>query len=103
VQTASAASPAFCIKPVYRPRGQNPLCRLFRQRFPAFKEIYEQRYARAFGKFRLPLITRAISAFRLCGDWTQGIARIHCPDCGYDIFRPFSCKSLTRNYHKLRD
>ena len=24
---------------------------------------------------------KAASAFRLCGDWSQGIARIRCPDC----------------------
>jgi len=78
----------------YRPRGPDPLRTLFRQRFPAFQAAYEQRYAAFFGKFRLPLISRAASAFRLCGDWSQGIARIRCPDCGYDLFRPFSCKSF---------
>ncbi len=79
----------------YRPRDSDPLRRLFSRRFPAFQAVYEQRYAYAFGGFHLPLITRGASAFRLCGDWSQGIARIHCPDCGYDIFRPFSCKSFT--------
>jgi transposase-like protein len=29
-----------------------------------------------------------------CSDWENGIARIRCPDCGYDYFRPFSCKSF---------
>jgi MoaA/NifB/PqqE/SkfB family radical SAM enzyme len=58
------------------------------------KVFYEQRYACAFGRFRLPLITRAASVFRLCGDWSRGIARIHCPKCGYDVFRPFSYKSF---------
>ena len=82
------------IRPEYRPRGPDPLRTLFRQRFPAFQASYEQRYAAFFGKFRLPLISRAASAFRLCGDWSQGIARIRCPDCGYDLFRPFSCKSF---------
>jgi hypothetical protein len=48
------------------------------------------------GKFRLPLILRAASAFRLCGDWSQGIDRIRCPDCGYDLLRPFSCKKVLR-------
>jgi hypothetical protein len=94
VQTTSTAACAQGIRPVYRPRGPDPLCRLFRQRFTAFQEIYEQRYACAFGRFRLPLITRAASVFRLCGDWSRGIARIHCPKCGYDVFRPFSCKSF---------
>ena len=32
--------------------------------------------------------------FGLRGDWNQGIARIRCPDCGYDLFRPFSCKNF---------
>ena len=48
---------------------------------------YEQRYAPTFGRFRLPLITRAASAFRLYGDWSQGITRIRCPGCGFDWFR----------------
>ena len=59
-----------------RPRGPDPLRTLFRQRFPAFEAAYEQRYATFFGAFRLSLISRATSAFRLCGDWSQGIARI---------------------------
>jgi hypothetical protein len=57
VATASAASIPSSIPHVYRPRGRDPLRRLFRQRFPAF---------------------------RLCGDWSQCIARIRCPDCGYE-------------------
>jgi len=69
---------------MYRPRGTDPLRRLFRRRFPAFQDAYEQRYAATFGRFRLPLITRAAAAFRLCGDWSQGIARIRCPACGFD-------------------
>ncbi len=60
----------------YRPRGPDPLRRLFRRRFPEFRTAYEQRYAPTFGRFRLPLIVRAASAFRVCGDWSQGIARI---------------------------
>jgi len=91
-KTETLALPS--IRPQYRPRGLDPLRKLFRQRFPAFEAAYEQRYAAFFGKFRLPLISRAASAFRLCGDWSQGIARIRCPDCGYDLFRPFSCKSF---------
>jgi hypothetical protein len=59
---------------LYRSRGPDPLRRLFHLRFPAFQDAYEQRYAVAFGRFRLPLIVHAASAFRLCGDWSQGIA-----------------------------
>ncbi|MBE3065366.1 MAG: hypothetical protein IMZ69_10170 [Spirochaetes bacterium] len=78
----------------YSPRGLDPLRRLFCQRFPAFRAAYEKRYAAFFGSFRLPLIARAASAFRLCGDWSQGIARIKCtnPDCKSEYWRPFSCK-----------
>ena len=50
--------------------------KLFRRRFPEFQAAYEKRYATTFGRFRLPLIVRAASAFRVCGDWNQGIARI---------------------------
>jgi hypothetical protein len=89
-----AAVPArSCSQPIYRPRGPDPLRILFRRRFPDFQAAYEQRYAVTYGRFRLPLITRAASVFSLCGDWSQGIARIRRPSCGFDRFRPFSCKS----------
>ncbi|HUV09153.1 MAG TPA: transposase zinc-binding domain-containing protein [Spirochaetia bacterium] len=34
--------------------------------------------------------------FILCGDYTQGIARIRCtnPECREEFFRPFSCKGF---------
>jgi hypothetical protein len=97
---AAVASPAdrqpIC-RPLGRgstpPRGPDPLRTLFRRRSPDFQAAYEQRYAATFGRFRLPLISRAASAFGLCGDWSRGIARIRCPSCGFDRFRPFSCTS----------
>jgi hypothetical protein len=90
----AAAAPVYSdSQSIYRPRGPDPLRTLFRRRFPDFQAAYEQRYAATYGRFRLPLITKAASAFRLCGDWSQGIARIRCPSCGFDRFRPFSCKS----------
>jgi hypothetical protein len=90
---ATAQSPVLrSIQPEYRPRQPGLLRKLFQQRFPAFQALYEQRYPSFYGKFRLPLIIHAASAFRLCGDWSQSIARIRCPDCGYDFFRTFSCK-----------
>ena len=30
--------------------------------------------------------------FTGCADWSKGLARIRCPDCGHSYFRPFSCK-----------
>jgi hypothetical protein len=36
-----------------------------------------------------------VEKFIECGDYSKGIARIKCtnPECGYEYFRPFSCKS----------
>lgn len=78
----------------YQPRGRSELQKLFHERFPAFEKAYEESYAAGFGRFRLPLIARAAAAFDACGHWENGIARIRCTDCGYDYFRPFSCKSF---------
>jgi hypothetical protein len=78
----------------YRPREPNVIQRLFRERFYAFEAAYSERYTASCGKYRLPLIQRAAEALNLCGDWHEGIARVHCPDCGYDLFVPFSCKSF---------
>jgi len=30
--------------------------------------------------------------FAECADWTKGVVRIRCQDCGHSYFRPFSCK-----------
>jgi hypothetical protein len=68
--------------PVYQPHGKSDPQRLFHER------------CAAFGRFRLPLISGAVVVFDACGDWENGIARIHCSDCSYDYFRPFSCKSF---------
>lgn len=29
-----------------------------------------------------------------CADWSKGVARIRCDDCGHSYFRPFSCKAF---------
>jgi hypothetical protein len=64
-------------QPIYRPRGPDPLRTLFRRRFPDFQDAYEQRYASKYGRFRLPIITRAASAFSPLG-WAL---RRLCPSC----------------------
>ena len=43
--TAVAAHANSGARTLYRPRGPDPLRKLFRQRFPAFQAAYEQRYA----------------------------------------------------------
>jgi hypothetical protein len=64
VATAAAAPAQSGARTLYPSRGPDPLCKLFLQRFPTFLAAHEQRYAAFFGKFRLPLICRAASAFR---------------------------------------
>ena len=80
----------------YVPRTQNLLQHLFVEHFPTFVDSYDERYAEQFGKFRLQRIEEIAQRFITCGDYSHGIARIRCtnPDCGYDYFRPFSCKGF---------
>ena len=81
---------------VYQPRGINALQLLFKKYFQNFAEQYEAKYAIIYGRFRIERITEVVEKFILCGDYTQGIARIQCtnPDCKYEYFRPFSCKTF---------
>jgi len=37
-------------------------------------------------------IVDRLEKFTICADWSKGVARIRCEDCGYSYFRPFSCK-----------
>jgi len=64
--------------------------------FLQFAEIYDTKYAKAYGRFRIERITEVVHNFIGCGDYTQGIARIQCtnPDCKEEFFRPFSCKGF---------
>jgi hypothetical protein len=52
--------------------------------------------AQSNGRFRIKRISEVVDKFILCGDYSQGIARIQCtnPDCRNEYFRPFSCKSF---------
>ena len=81
---------------MYQPRGINALHLLFKKYFQNFAEQYEAKYAIIYGRFRIERITEVVEKFILCGDYTQGIARIQCtnPDCKYEYFRPFSCKTF---------
>lgn len=33
-----------------------------------------------------------LEQFTGCADWSKGVTRISCEDCGHSSFRPFSCK-----------
>jgi hypothetical protein len=81
---------------VYRPRGINVLQRLFKEHFQSVADQYEAKHSIIYGPFRIERITEVVEKFVLCGDYSQGVARIQCtnPDCKYEYFRPFSCKSF---------
>jgi hypothetical protein len=83
-------------KRVYRPRGINALQILFQKHFQRIAEQYESKFAVIYGRFRIERITEVVEKFILCGDYSRGVARIQCtnPDCKYEYFRPFSCKSI---------
>jgi hypothetical protein len=83
-------------KRVYRPRGINDLQILFKKHFQRIAEQYESKYAVIYGRFRIERITEVVEKFIVCGDYSRGIARIQCtnPECKYEYFRPFSCKSF---------
>jgi hypothetical protein len=68
--------PYLDFKQEYIPRGQNVLQRIFKEHFEEFKEIYEDRYAQDYGKFRLDRITEVVEEFLKCGDYKEGLARI---------------------------
>ena len=81
---------------MYKPRGINALQFLFKKHFQSFVDQYEATNAIIHGRFRIERITEVVEKFVLCGDYSQGVARIQCtnPDCKYEYFRPFSCKSF---------
>jgi hypothetical protein len=58
--------------------------------------VYDSRYAKDLGNFRIERISRVATRFLTCGDYRQGVARIRCanPECCHEYFRPFSCKGF---------
>jgi len=53
--------------PIYQPHGISDLQRLFHERFPALATAHEEEYSANFGRFRLPPISWAATAFDACG------------------------------------
>ncbi|HUU30397.1 MAG TPA: hypothetical protein VM123_21550 [archaeon] len=93
-------------KGVYQPRGINALQLLFKKHFQSIAEQYESKYAVIYGRFRIERITEVVEKFIFCGLGAPGLLegrRPHpahrvkpCtnPDCKFEYFRPFSCKSF---------
>lgn len=88
--------PAPVTKRVYQPRGINVLQLLFKKYFQGVTDQYEAKHSIIYGRFRIERISEVVEKFILCGDYSQGVARIQCtnPDCKYEYFRPFSCKGF---------
>jgi hypothetical protein len=87
---------ASVTKRVYQPRGINTLQLLFNEHFRKLADQYEVKHAVIYGGSRIERITEVVEKFVLCGDNSQGVARIQRtnPDCKYEHFRPFSCKGF---------
>jgi len=78
----------------YHPRTVNVLQRIFKDHFDEFEEEYAEKYADLLGEYRIFRFKKVVERFIYCGDYTQGIARVHCDECGHDLFLPFSCKGF---------
>ena len=78
----------------YRPRKpwETPLYRLIEEHFDEFERVYPDRFQRKYGFWR-PVVRRAVNDYLDCGDPREGFARVRCPDCRYEFFVAFSCKS----------
>ena len=96
MQTQASLQLTPARKAVYQPRGINAVQLLFKKHFQNIADQYEDKHPIIYGRFRIERITKVVEKFILCGDYSQGIARIQCtnPDCRFEYFRPFSCKSF---------
>jgi len=96
VEARSSLQLAPAKKAAYRQRGISAVQLLFKKHFQSFAEQYEEKYAMVYGRFRIERITEVVEKFILCGDYSQGVARIQCtnPECRFEYFRPFPCKSF---------
>ena len=85
--------PVGAKKPTYRPRDprNTPLYRLLLDHLETFLAVYEDRYEHRFGPLGTH-VERQIQAYRECGLFSAGCARVRCPDCGHEFLLPFSCK-----------
>ena len=81
---------------LYIPRDKNIIYHIFHDYFESFIDHCEENYAKDYVVYRLDRITGVVNKFLECGDYTQALARIVCtnPNCDYEYFRPFSCKSF---------
>ena len=63
----------------YIPREQNVIQEILHAHYTDFKNRYEEEYSKDYGgEYRLFRIHDAVEKYSVCGDYSQGIARIKC-------------------------
>ncbi len=81
------------LKGVYQPR--NPKTTGFSQclvqHVDEFEASYEAKYQERYGFYRA-VVRKVVKKFFLCGDLTQGFARVQCGHCQAEFLLAFSCK-----------
>lgn len=82
----AAAPPPY----IPRCRRDEPLARLVRDNLMEFAQTLRDPFDRR-PKPR-PFVVEALEKFSECGVPRFGVVRYRCPECGYDVFLPFSCK-----------
>ena len=72
---------------IYRPRRPraSPLHRLLDGYFRKFEQVYDERYQNRYGFWR-PVISGTVEKLLACGDLREGVARVRCPRCRYELF-----------------
>lgn len=68
----------------YHPRTISVLQQIFKDHFYEYEQNYASKYANLLGDYRIIRFKKVSERFIYCGDYTQGIARIHCDSCGHD-------------------
>ena len=54
---------------------------VFKEHFDDFREVYDEKYSKACGKYRIDKITEVVEEFIKCGDYKERLARIKSTGC----------------------
>jgi len=78
---------------VYKPRDprKTPLYGLLDSLYERVKGVWEERFERVHGFWR-GLVDEVMAAYRVCGVWQGGFARVRCRSCPEEFLVAFSCK-----------
>jgi len=69
------------------PQGQNVLQQIFKDHFDDFINQYDEKYAAAYGNYRIDRRTEVVEEFMKCGIYSEGIARVICTksNCDHEL------------------